>query len=135
MDDPPAVGRVQAVRDLDSQIKQLFDSQGALLERVLQRAALQQLHGDEGAAFVIADIVDGANVGMVQRRSGSRLAQEAFQRGAVFGGILRKEFEGNLAAQAGVLGLIDDSHAAAAQFLQYAVMRDSLADQVPGSRF
>jgi hypothetical protein len=35
---------------------------------VLQGFAFQELHGDERLPFVLADFVNGAGVGMIQRR-------------------------------------------------------------------
>jgi hypothetical protein len=51
---------------------------------MLQRLAVQKLHGDEQllaaiADFVLADLIDGADVGMVQGRCGARLATKPFQ--------------------------------------------------------
>lgn len=40
--------------------------------------------------------------------------------------IVREELEGNEAAKLGVLGLIDDSHPATAQFLEDPIVRDGL---------
>ena len=58
--------------------------QQARLERtasdaVLQRRAFQKLHRDEGLVFVLADFVNGADVGMIQRGGRARFAPEAFQ--------------------------------------------------------
>jgi len=44
---------------------------------VLQRLALQQLHADEGLALVLVDVVDRADIGVVEGRRGPGLALEA----------------------------------------------------------
>ena len=49
-------------------------------DAMLQRLALQQLHRDEGAAFVFANFVNRADIWMIQRRGRTRLALEAFDR-------------------------------------------------------
>ena len=55
-------------------------SSGLAADRVLQGHAVEKLHGDEGAAVLLANVVDRADVGMVQRGSGLRFAPEALQR-------------------------------------------------------
>ena len=44
------------------------------------------------------------------------------------GNIFGQEFERDEATKLGVLGLVDDAHAPAAELLDDAVMRDGLAD-------
>jgi hypothetical protein len=46
----------------------------------------------------------------------------------VFGQFLRQELQGDHASQLDVLGLIHDTHAAATELLQDAVVGDGLAD-------
>src|SRR5215831_8960865 len=75
---------------------------------------------------VLADFVDGADVGMIERRRRARLPPKALQRQWILGYIFGQELQGNEAAEFGVLRLIDDTHAAAAQLLHNAVARDGL---------
>jgi hypothetical protein len=77
---------------------------------------------------MFADVVDGADVGMVQRRSGLGLAAEALQSPGVLGEFFRQELQSNKAGEPGVLGLVYD-----AQLLDDAVVRDGLADQTGDS--
>ena len=65
---------------------------------------------------------------MVQRRSSTRFAPETLQRLRVLRDIVGEKLEGDKAAKVSVLGLVDDTHAAAAEFLDDAVVRDGLAD-------
>ena len=92
-----------------------------------QRLALQQFHGNEGAAFVFIDVVDGADVRVIQGRGGPRFALEPFEGLMVLGKVFGQELEGYEAAELGVLGLVYDAHAPAAQLLENAVVRDRLA--------
>jgi hypothetical protein len=53
---------------------------------------------------------------------------KAFERLQVLRHILGQELERDKATEGGVLGLLDHAHAAAAQLLEDAVVRDGLAD-------
>ena len=48
--------------------------------------------------------------------------------------LVREEFQRHVAAQAGVFGFVDNTHAAAAQLLDDAVVGDGLADEGVGVR-
>ena len=101
---------------------------GFPLNAVLQRLALQQLHGDERAAFEFSNIVNGADVGMIERGCSARLAAEPFDRLRIVGNVVRKEFQRDAPAEARVLGLVDHAHSPAAQFFQDVVVGDGAAD-------
>ena len=95
---------------------------------VLQRQAVEELHDDEGAAVFLADVVDGADVGMVQRRRSLRLAPEALQSLRVLGHVFGQELERDETVEPGVLGLVHDAHSAAAQLANDAVVGNSCVD-------
>jgi hypothetical protein len=44
---------------------------------MLEGHAVEEFHGDERMPLVFADVVDGADVGMIQGRGSLRLALEA----------------------------------------------------------
>ena len=62
-----------------------------------------------------ADFVDRANIGMIESGSRTSLAAKAFQRLRVAGEFIGQKFEGDKAAKLDVLGLVNNSHAPAAQ--------------------
>ena len=126
MDNAFSVRRVQGVGNLGCQIEQQLNLQWLTQEAMLQRDAIEKLHRDEGAAFFFADVVNRADVGMVQRRCGFRFAPESFQRLTIVGQLFGQELKSNEAVKPYVLGLIDHSHPAAAQLLDDAVVRDGL---------
>ena len=97
-------------------------------DAMLQRLALQQLHGDEGTPFEFPDIVNGADARMIERGCSARFAPESLDRLGVLGNIVGKKFQRNIPAEARVLGLINHAHSAAAEFLEDAVMRNRLSD-------
>ncbi len=97
---------------------------------MLQRHSIQKLHGDEPLAVAFIDLMYGANVRMIQRRSGLRFALEASKRLRILGHRVRKEFQRHKAVQLRVLGLIDNAHTTAAKFFHDAIVRYGLADHV-----
>ena len=102
-------------------------------DALLQRGALQILHGDEGAAVLLADIMNGADVGMIQRGRGSSLALEPAQRLTVAGEFVRQELQRDEAMEPGVLRFVNHAHSAAAKLLDDAVVGERLADQGIGA--
>ena len=56
-------------------------------------------------AVVLADLVDGADVRMIERRRRARLAMEALHRAGVAGEIVRQELESDVPAETQVLGV------------------------------
>ena len=95
---------------------------------MLERDAVQQLHGQEGALFVFADLVDDADIRMVQRGGGARLAPKSLQSVRVAREFVGQEFQSDVPPQIEIFGLVNDAHAAAAQFAQNCVMREGLTD-------
>ena len=64
--DSLAVRGVEGVGDLQAQVQDLLGAEPPGADAVLQRLPLQALHDDEGPSFVLADVVDGADVGVIQ---------------------------------------------------------------------
>jgi hypothetical protein len=100
---------------------------------MLQGHAVQKLHGNERLLTVLADFVDGANIGMIQSRGRTGLAAEAFQCLRVSRQFIGQEFEGDEAAKLGIVSLVDHTHPAATGLLIDAVVRDGLADHEQAS--
>ena len=97
-------------------------------DAVLQRLALEQFHGDKRAAFELADVVNRADIRMIQRRCGARFAAESFDGLSVVRNVVGKKFQRNVAAEARVLGLINHAHPAAAKLFDDFVVGDSAAN-------
>ena len=83
----------------------------------------------EANSSTLADVVDRADVGVVQRRSSPRLALETAESLGISGDFIRKELEGHETVESGVLGFIDHAHPATAQLSNNAVMGDGVADE------
>ena len=58
----------------------------------LQRLPFEELHNDKGLAVFFADIVNGADIRMIDRGSSFGFAPEALKRGRVVSQTLRKKF-------------------------------------------
>ena len=84
----------------------------------------EQFHDEELLSLVFAKVVNGADAGMVQRRGRARLPMEPLRRRLVAGQFGRQELEGDLPSKVQILGLVDDPHAAAAELLAEAVVRN-----------
>src|ERR1019366_4900164 len=95
---------------------------------MLQGHAVQKLHGNERLLTMLADFIDGADIGMIESRRRTCLPAKPFQCLRVARQFIRQEFEGYKPAKVGVLSLVDDTHAAATEFFDDAVMRDDLVD-------
>jgi hypothetical protein len=72
---------------------------------VLQRHAVEKLHGDEVQAVAVVNLVHDADVGMVQRGCGLGLTLEAGKSLRVPGDFIGQEFQGDEAVQLDIFGL------------------------------
>ena len=79
-------------------------------------------------AVLLADVVNGADIGMVQRRCGLRFAPKSRQGLGIAGHFVGQKLQRDKAVQARVLGFVDHAHATAAELFDDAVVRDGLAD-------
>ena len=72
----------------------------APLNQLLQRLALQTLHDDERLAVVLPDVVNRADVGMIEGGGGARLAVETLPGLRSCDEFLGQEFDRHNAIQA-----------------------------------
>jgi hypothetical protein len=80
------------------------------------------------AAGVLSDIVNRADMRMIEGRGGAGLALEPFDRTRIPRQFLGEEFQRDGTSQARVFGPVDDAHAALTQLFQDVIVRDGLAD-------
>ena len=97
---------------------------------VLERLALQAFHHNEGSPCVFTNFVNRADVGMIERRGGARLALEALQEPAVLGEFFGQELERDHAAELGVFRLVHHTHAAPAELFQHPVVGNRAANHL-----
>ena len=79
MDDALFVGGVESVGDLCAEVDDAWNGKGTGGDQLVESLAFEQLHGDEGAAILLFDGVNGANAGMIERGSSSGFAEETFE--------------------------------------------------------
>jgi hypothetical protein len=77
MDDTRGVGGFKSIGNLDAVIEEFLQGKGLAVDTLLERLAVQQFHDDDGLVLELLDLVDRADVGMIQSRRGAGLALEA----------------------------------------------------------
>ena len=97
---------------------------------MLQSLPVQKLHGNKRLRVLLSDIVDRANVRVIESRGRLCLALKSFERVAVVRQPVWEEFQRNEAVKARVFGLVHHTHPAA-ELLNNAVVRNCAANQRP----
>ncbi len=97
VDDAFGMGGVAGVGNLDSAVEKKIQLEWTAGNALAKRLAFEELHSDEGASFVLIDFVDGADVGMIERRGGAGFALEALEGLTVGGESVGEEFQGDVA--------------------------------------
>src|SRR5581483_6693055 len=112
MHDTAAVSAVKALGDLRSILDDVGEWQRAAAQAGGQGLAVDQLHHQIFDPILAANIVQHANVGMIQSGDGSRFPLEALFAGEIVGKFGWKYFDSNFAAEARVPGAINFAHSA-----------------------
>ena len=112
VDDAVAVRAIERVGDLGAVADHLVGGQRPARQPAGQRLALQVLHDEEGDAFLLADVVEHADVRMVHRPDRPRFAVEPLAQLRVVGEDRREDLDGDGAVEPGVAGLVDLPHPA-----------------------
>jgi|ERR1017187_517745 hypothetical protein len=82
------VGGVEGVGNLDGDIEETVELHGTAGDEVLESLALETLHRDEGLAVFFSDIVDGADIGMVESGGGFGFAAKAAEGLGILGKVV-----------------------------------------------
>ena len=123
---------IQAVGDLDADLQELRNLDGLDGDAVLEGLAFEQFHRDERPAFELADVVDRADVGVIEGRCRARFPAKPLDRLRIPGNVVRKELQRDIPAEARVPRLVDHAHAAPTQLFEDAVMGDGATDDRGG---
>src|SRR5271155_3664036 len=128
MDYPQCVRSVERVGDFDSEAQHLVNRHGSVLDVMLQRLAFKKFHGDEVVAILLANVVDSADVRVIERGRGLGLPLEPLEGSGLICPLPRKEFQGDDAVQPRVLCLVHDTHPTAAYLLTDPIVRNGSAE-------
>ena len=120
---------LERLGDLDPEPDQFFDGYGPLSDPVLERRAVEILHDHARATVLLGDVMNGADVRMVQRGRRTRLSLEPAERVRIPGDGLGEKLERDEPVQADILGLVHDAHPASAYLPDDAVVGDGLTGE------
>jgi len=129
MNDAFGVGGFEGIGDLRGEGKDSIDGHSLASDETAEGLAFHVFHGDKRMAGLFADIVDGADVGMIEGGSGLGFALKTGKGALVSDDGEGKKLERDEAMEASVLRFVDDAHAASADFFDDAVVGDGLADE------
>src|SRR5664280_533996 len=127
VDDAFGVRRIKRIGDVDRDGKQLFRFERPPRDAVLEGLPLQKLHGDEGTRVLFTDVVNRADVGMIERRGGLGLPRKTGESLGILGDAVGQKLERDKAVQPHVFGFVHHAHSAASQIWTTANRRSSIA--------
>ncbi len=79
---------------------------------------------------MLANLINGANIGMVQCRGGAGFLLEALQRLGILAVLPRQELQRYVSLELQVFGPENDTHSASAQFVEHQIVGDGLALEI-----
>ena len=124
------MGGLKPAGDLEGYFNRVMERQHPPFDPLLQGLAFEVFHADEHLAIGgLVDVVDDADVVVLQRGGGLGLVDKPLFCFGIPGQFRRKEFESDGALEAGVLGLVDDTHPSAPQVLDNPVVGNSGTDE------
>ena len=74
VNDASRVSRIQGIGYRDTNVEHLFDTCWTACSSVPERATFEEFHRNKGTPIVLANVVNGADVGMIQGRGCLSLA-------------------------------------------------------------
>ncbi len=122
MDDPAAMRCVERVSNLPGEIEYARDRDRSCFDQLPDGSSLQPFHGDERLTVLIAELVDRADVRMLEGRRQSRFAFEPRAPVRSRADIFLQELDGNFTAEPEVLRAVHHSHAAIAEAVEQTVV-------------
>src|SRR5258707_10764954 len=97
---------------------------------MLQRHAVQKLHGDDCLAALLANVMNCADVWVIQSGRCLCFTTKTLQCLAVLGHVLGHKLQSHKTVEPGIFRLVHHTHSATAEFLTDAVVRDGLTDHL-----
>ena len=105
---------LQRIADLHATLQRLLQRHRPFLQPRFQSLALDILHNQVVGPILATDVVQHANVRMIQRRNGAGFPLEALLGLGIVRQMNRQDFDGDGAVEARVGRAIDFSHASGA---------------------
>jgi len=100
---------------LDGVVERLGQRDGAGVELLAEGLAIDELSGNVGDVAGLADVVNGDDVGVVERGRGAGFLGEAEDALGVLDELGGQQLQSDLAVEASVLSEVDFAHAAASE--------------------
>src|ERR1700733_2853633 len=116
MDDAFVMRGSQTLRDLRGIFHSASRGQSAIVHFYAEGMSFEKFGDEVGRAVVFADVVDGEDVWMIQRGYGASFLLEATEAVGIFRESFREDFDGYVAAEAGVLCAEYFAHSARADW-------------------
>jgi hypothetical protein len=110
--DPRAMRLVERVRDLHPVAQRLVERERAPREAIGKRLAFEVLHHEERRALLLADVVERADMRVIEVRDRARFVLEAFTELQVSRDVRGQYLDRDGALQASVARFVDFAHAA-----------------------
>lgn len=126
MQDAAGVRSVERIGDLNRHLQQLGNRQWFAADAFVEWLPLEQFHGNELHPVVLVDLVDSADVRVIQGRRGARLTPKSIDGLSIAGVVYRQKLERDLPGQLDVFRPVDHTHAARAKPFEDAMMRNYL---------
>ena len=104
MHDSLCMSRVEGIGYLHSQVQDFLDIERLAVNQMLERLSLQQLHGDEVLAVRFINLVNRADVRMIERGGSEGFALESFAGSRIVLHLRRQKLQRDMAVQLEVFG-------------------------------
>jgi hypothetical protein len=111
MDDAGSMRYVKRLGNLNRILKGLVERERTFLQAIGRRLPFQTLHHQEVGAVLVPDVVECADVRMVERCDGSGFTLEPLTASGIGSNVRRENLDCNCATQAGVAGFVYLTHA------------------------
>jgi hypothetical protein len=103
----------------------LIDRKEASFESSRERLSVEMRHDQEVGTVDRADVVDGANVRMLERGHGTRFPLETCAQIGIVGDCFGKDFDRDRSVEARVAGFVDLAHPARAKGRENLIRAES----------
>ena len=127
---PCGVRGFERARHLNCHVEYLIKCQARVADIIAQRAALNKFRGDVIAPVLLPKVVDGDNVGMVQRGGGTGFALETTHALRIVQQLRRQVFQRRLPPKPLVLSQINCTHPAVPQLSHQPVGANHFAAEI-----